>query len=47
MALHGKQDGDTDATLKFDKVFKGQGLGNSVMQEKLTAFQPIVNGFIP
>lgn len=40
MALHGEQ-------AQFGQVFKGQGLGNSVLQDKMTAFQPIVNGFIP
>jgi hypothetical protein len=40
MALHNEQ-------AQFGQVFKGQGLGNSTLQDKMTAFQPIVNGFIP
>ena len=40
MALHDEQG-------QFGQVFKGQGLGNSTLQDKMTAFQPIVNGFIP
>lgn len=39
MALHGEQ-------ANFGTLFKGHGLGNSIMQDKLTAFQPIVNGVI-
>jgi len=37
MALHGEQ-------ANFGTLFKGTGLGSSVMQDKLTAFQPIFNG---
>lgn len=40
MALHGDQ-------ADFGTLFKTQGLGNSVLQDKLTAFQPIVQHFIP
>jgi hypothetical protein len=40
MALHGEQ-------AQFGTLFKGQGLGNSALQDKLTAFQPIVDGLIP
>ena len=40
MALHGEQ-------AQFGSVFQKQGIGNSVMQDKMTAFQPIVNGLIP
>ncbi len=40
MALHGDQ-------ADFGTVFKTQGLGNSALQDKLTAFQPIVQHFIP
>lgn len=39
MALHGEQ-------ASFGTVFKGHGLGNSIMQDKLTAFQPIVDKLI-
>ncbi|MET0355947.1 MAG: hypothetical protein ABW044_04160 [Cellvibrio sp.] len=43
MALHGEQG-------KFGTTFAGHGLGNSTLQDKMTAFQPlssIVNGLIP
>ena len=43
MALHGEQ-------AQFGQVFQGQGLGNSTLQDKMTAFQKlpsIVNGLIP
>ncbi len=39
MALHGEQ-------ANFGTLFRGQGLGSSVMQDRLTAFQPICNGVI-
>ncbi len=39
MALHGEQ-------ANFGSVFPRQGLGNSTMQDSLTAFEPIVNGTI-
>ncbi|WP_111979232.1 general secretion pathway protein GspF [Algibacillus agarilyticus] len=39
MALHGEQG-------QFGNIVTGQGLGNSVMLDSLTAFQPIVNGTI-
>jgi hypothetical protein len=38
MALHGQQ-------AQFGSLF-GNGLGNSVVQDKMTAFQPIFNGLI-
>lgn len=37
MALHGEQN-------QFADKFPGHGLGNSTMMDRLTAFQPIVNG---
>ena len=40
MALHNEQ-------AQFGTKFKTQGIGNSTLQDKMTAFQPIVNGFIP
>lgn len=39
MALHGRQS-------EFGTLFKGHGLGNSTMQDKLTAFQPLFDGLI-
>jgi hypothetical protein len=39
MALHGEQG-------QFDNVFLNHGLGNSTMQDGLTAFTPICNGTI-
>lgn len=39
MALHGEQG-------NFGTLFPGNGLGNSVMLDRLTAFQPICNGTI-
>lgn len=39
MALHGEQG-------NFSTLFPGNGLGNSVMLDRLTAFQPICNGTI-
>ena len=41
MALHGEQN-------LFDNLYPGwnHGLGNAQMKDSLTAFQPIVNGFI-
>jgi hypothetical protein len=39
MALHGDQ-------ANFGTLFRGQGLGSSTMQDRLTAFQPICNGTI-
>jgi len=39
MALHGEQN-------QFASTFPGHGLGNSVLQDSLTAFEPIVNGTI-
>ncbi|MEM7365781.1 MAG: hypothetical protein AAF525_17315 [Pseudomonadota bacterium] len=39
MALHGTQ-------ADFGSMFPGHGLGNSVIQDSLTAFAPIVNGTI-
>jgi len=39
MALHGEQN-------QFANMFPGHGLGNSVLQDSLTAFEPIVNGTI-
>jgi hypothetical protein len=39
MALHGDQG-------NFGTLFPGHGLGNSTLQDSLTAFQPIVNGTI-
>lgn len=39
LALHGEQGG-------FGTLFPGHGLGNATMQDRLTAFQPIVNGTI-
>ena len=39
MALHGEQG-------LFSERFPGQGLGNATSQDRLTAFQPIVNGTI-
>lgn len=39
MALHGEQN-------QFANMFPGHGLGNSALQDSLTAFEPIVNGTI-
>lgn len=39
LALHGEQG-------SFGTLFPGHGLGNSTMQDRLTAFAPIVNGTI-
>ncbi len=39
MALHGEQE-------NFTGLFPNHGLGNSVLQDSLTAFEPIVNGTI-
>jgi ABC-type uncharacterized transport system ATPase component len=39
MALHGEQG-------NFGSVFPQNGLGNSVLMDSLTAFEPIVNGVI-
>jgi hypothetical protein len=39
MALHGEQD-------QFSNVFPGHGLGNNTLQDSLTAFEPIVDGFV-
>jgi ABC-type iron transport system FetAB ATPase subunit len=39
MALH-------DSQGEFASLFPGHGLGNSVMMDSLTAFQPIVSGTI-
>ena len=39
MALHGEQN-------QFSTLFPGHGLGNSTLQDSLTAFEPIVNGII-
>ena len=39
MALHGEQN-------LFSSVFPGHGLGNATSRDRLTAFQPIVNGTI-
>ncbi len=39
MALHGEQG-------EFGNIFPGHGLGNNTLQESLTAFEPIVDGFI-
>jgi hypothetical protein len=39
MALHGEQN-------QFSTKFKGNGLGSSVMVDRMTAFQPIFNGVI-
>lgn len=39
LALHGEQN-------KFGELFPGNGLGNSTMQDRLTAFQPICNSVI-
>jgi hypothetical protein len=39
MALHGEQ-------ANFGAMFPNNGLGNAVSQDSLTAFTPIVNGFI-
>lgn len=39
MALHGEQD-------QFANMFPAHGLGNSVLQDSLTAFEPIVSGTI-
>ncbi len=39
MALHGEQG-------NFGSLFPGHGLGNSTLQDSLTAFQPIVTGTI-
>jgi len=39
MALHGEQN-------QFGSIFPGHGLGNSTLQDSLTAFEPIVNGTI-
>lgn len=40
MALHGEQN-------QFGKIFKSQGIGNSVLQDKMTAFNKIVDGTLP
>jgi len=39
MALHGEQG-------NFGSLFPGNGLGNAALQDRLTAFTPIVNGII-
>ena len=39
MALHGEQG-------QFGNIFQNHGLGNSTLQDSLTAFEPIVNGFV-
>lgn len=39
MALHGEQN-------NFANLFPNHGLGNSVLMDSLTAFEPIVNGTI-
>jgi hypothetical protein len=39
MALHGEQG-------NFATLFPNHGLGNAAQQDSLTAFAPIVNGFI-
>jgi hypothetical protein len=39
MALHGQQN-------QFPTLFNGHGLGSAAMMDRLTAFQPIVNGTI-
>ncbi len=39
MALHGEQG-------QFSSLFQNHGLGNSTLQDRLTAFTPIVNGII-
>jgi hypothetical protein len=39
MALHGEQN-------QFANIFPGHGLGNSTLQDSMTAFEPIVNGTI-
>lgn len=39
MALHGEQN-------QFGTTFKGNGIGSSVMVDRMTAFQPIFNGVI-
>ncbi|MGI9272014.1 MAG: hypothetical protein ACR2QT_09585 [Woeseiaceae bacterium] len=39
MALHGEQ-------AQFANIFPGHGLGNSTLQDSMTAFEPIVNGFV-
>jgi hypothetical protein len=39
MALHGEQG-------QFGNIFPNHGLGNAALQDSLTAFEPIVNGFI-
>jgi hypothetical protein len=39
MALHGEEN-------NFGTLFPGHGLGNSTLQDSLTAFQPIVTGTI-
>jgi len=39
MALHGEQN-------QFSTKFKSNGLGSSVMMDRMTAFQPICNGVI-
>jgi len=39
MALHGEQG-------QFGNIFPGHGLGNAALQDSLTAFEPIVNGFV-
>lgn len=41
MALHGSV-----LRNQFDTLFPGNGLGNAAMQDSLTAFNPIVNGFV-
>jgi hypothetical protein len=39
MALHGEQG-------QFGNIFANHGLGNASLQDSLTAFEPIVNGFV-
>ena len=39
MALHGEQG-------QFGNIFPNHGLGNAALQDSLTAFEPIVNGFV-
>jgi len=39
MALHGEQG-------NFGSLFPGHGLGDAVLQDSLTAFEPIVDGTI-
>ena len=31
---------------EFGQIFPNHGLGNAALQDSLTAFEPIVNGFI-